>query len=267
MSTLASRIFVAIAGLPVVLGILWLGGWWLFTLAAVVAVLALHELFVVTHRYRPVVLAGFVGALLALLGAELSGPTWMVGGFLTTPALAFVLLGVGASRASTTQSVGVTVLGAAWIGLGLAHMILIRDLPEHAQLVSFAILIAVFGGDTFAYFAGRLLGRHKLAPTTSPGKTWEGFIFGTAATILIVFFALYDERDHFLSIPQALVLGAVIAVAGPLGDLFESSIKRDVGVKDSGQLLAGHGGMLDRVDALLFAAVAAFYTLLAFGVA
>jgi phosphatidate cytidylyltransferase len=106
-----------------------------------------------------------------------------------------------------------------------------------------------------------------LAPATSPGKTWEGFLVGTAATILIVFFALYDDRKDFLSIPQALVLGAVIAATAPLGDLFESAIKRDMGVKDSGRLLAGHGGMLDRIDALLFAAVAAFYTLLGFGVA
>jgi phosphatidate cytidylyltransferase len=267
MSAALSRILVAIAGLPVVLGILWLGGWWLWALATGAALVALHELYLITHRLRPVALAGFVGALLALLGAELSGPAWMVGGFLVTPALAFVLLGLGASRAATTPSIAVTILGAAWIGLGLAHMLLIRDVPEHAQLASFTILLAVFGGDTLAYFAGRLFGRHKLAPTTSPGKTWEGFIVGTVATVLIVFFALYDERNDFLTIPQALVLGGVIAVTAPLGDLFESAVKRDMGVKDSGRLLAGHGGMLDRIDALLFASVASFYTLLAFGVA
>jgi len=247
-----SRILVALAGLPVVLGIVWLGGWWLFGLAALAAGVALHELFQVVRSLGPLVLAGFVGTLLALLGAELGGPPWMIGGLLTTVLLAFVLKGFSGSRASTTVAVGVTVLAVAWIGLGLAHMILIREIPAHAQLVSFTVLLAVFAGDTIAYFAGRLFGRHKLAPATSPGKTWEGLLGGAAATILVVFFALYDDRHTFLTIWQALVLGAVIAVVAPLGDLFASAVKRDAGVKDFSGLLAGHGGMLDRVDSLLF---------------
>jgi phosphatidate cytidylyltransferase len=267
MSAGLSRILVAVAGLPVVLGFVWLGGWWLFTLVAFAAALALHELYSVTHSLRPLVLAGYVGALLALAGAEAGGSAWMVGGFLVTPALAFVLKGFADTRVPTTVSVGVTVLGAAWIGLGLAHMLLIRDIPAHAQLASFTVLLAVFAGDTMAYLAGRLFGRHKLAPRTSPGKTWEGFLVGTATTILVVFFALYDERGDFLAIWQALVLGAVIAAVAPLGDLFASAVKRDMQVKDFSGLLAGHGGMLDRIDALLFAGVAAFYCLLGFGVA
>jgi phosphatidate cytidylyltransferase len=101
-----------------------------------------------------------------------------------------------------------------------------------------------------------------MAPTTSPGKTWEGFVFGTAATIFVAFVALY--KQHFLSIPQSIVLGVVLALAAPLGDLFESLLKRDMDVKDSGRLLGGHGGMLDRIDALLFAAPAAYFTVLAF---
>jgi len=266
MTSGISRIVVALAGLPVVLGIVWLGGWWLFVLAAVAAGVALHELFHVTRSLGPLVLAGFVGAFLALLGAELGGPPWMIGGFLTTVLVAFVLKGFAGSHASTTVAVAVTVLAVAWIGLGLAHMLLIRDIPVHAQLMSFTVLLAVFAGDTVAYFTGRLFGRHKLAPAVSPGKTWEGFTGGTIATILVVFFALYDNRDTFLSVWQALVLGAVIAVVAPLGDLFASAVKRDAGVKDFSGLLAGHGGMLDRIDALLFAAVASYYTLLGFGV-
>jgi phosphatidate cytidylyltransferase len=266
MSPALSRMLIAIAGLPVVLGIVWLGGWWLFALAAFAAGIALHELYSVTRSLGPLVLAGFLGAFLALLGAELGGPVWMIGGFLTTPALAFVLKGFADTHTPTTISVSVTVLGVAWIGLGIAHMILIRDIPRHAQLASFTVLLAVFAGDTMAYFAGRLFGRHKLAPMTSPGKTWEGFVVGTLATVLVVFFALYDERSDFLAVWQALVLGAVIAAVAPLGDLFASAIKRDFHVKDFSGLLAGHGGMLDRIDALLFASVASFYTLLAFGV-
>ena len=267
MTAAVSRILVAVAGLPVVLGIVWLGGWWLWALAAFAAVVALHEFYFVARALRPLVLAGFVGTLLALLGAELGGPVWMVGGFMATPALAFVLKGFSDTRGSITVSVGITVLGAAWIGLGLAHFVLIRDIPDHAELATFTVLLAVFAGDTVAYFAGRLFGRHKLAPITSPGKTWEGFIAGTAATILVTFFALYEDRDEFLEVWEAVVLGAVIAAAAPLGDLFASAIKRDLDVKDYSGLLAGHGGMLDRIDALLFAGVASFYCLLGLGVA
>ena len=124
-------------------------------------------------------------------------------------------------------------------------------------------MLAVWAGDTLAYLGGRLLGRHKMAPATSPGKTWEGFFFGAAATVFVMFAALY--KAHFLTIDQSLILGGVVAIAAPLGDLFESLLKRDAGVKDSGTLLGGHGGMLDRLDAFLFAAPAAYWCILAFG--
>ena len=155
------------------------------------------------------------------------------------------------------------MLGAAWVGLGLAHALLIREIPDNGRLALVTVLLAVWGGDTAAFFAGRLLGRHKLAPTLSPGKTWEGFIAGTAATVFIAFVALY--KQDYISIGESIALGAVIAVAAPLGDLFESGIKRDMQVKDSGRLLGGHGGMLDRLDAILFAVVASYYLLRTFG--
>jgi phosphatidate cytidylyltransferase len=128
--------------------------------------------------------------------------------------------------------------------------------------VTFTVLLAVWAGDIGAFFAGRLVGRHKLAPALSPGKTWEGFLFGTLATVFVAFVALY--KQDYLSIGQSIVLGAVIAIAAPLGDLFESALKRDMQVKDSGRLLAAHGGVLDRIDSLLFAVVASYYLLRAF---
>jgi phosphatidate cytidylyltransferase len=262
MSSFWSRILVGIVGLPAVLGLVWLGGWWLWLLAAVGGLIALHELFVVARPLRPLVLAGYTGLVLTLLGAELGGTTWMVGGFLTTLALAFLLKGVSETRQSLTVAVATTVLGAAWVGFGLAYVLLLRGLPEHGRLAVFTVVLAVFAADTLAYFTGALVGRHKMAPVLSPGKTWEGLFASTVTAILVPFFALYHE--HFLSVGESLVLGAVIAVAAPVGDLFESAVKRDLGVKDTGRLLLGHGGMLDRVDALLFASVASFYTILAF---
>jgi len=264
-SSFWSRIAISAVGIPVVLWLVYLGGWSMFALAAVAAIVGLHELYWMTRTLRPVVLAGYLGALAALLGAAIGGPDWALGGFMSTFALAFVFKGVAGTRQSTAVSVSLTVLGAGWIGLGLAHAVLLRDIPEHGVLAAFAVLLAVWAGDSAAFLIGMLFGRHKLAPSVSPGKTWEGLIAGTAATTGATFFAFYQERTDFLSIREILVLGVVIAVVAPLGDLFESALKRDMDVKDSSRLLAGHGGLLDRLDALLFAWVAAYYVIAAFG--
>ncbi|MGZ4410768.1 MAG: phosphatidate cytidylyltransferase [Gaiellaceae bacterium] len=264
MSSLWSRLGVAAVGLPLVLGITWVGGWWLFGFAAVVAVVGMHEYALMIRSLRPVVLAGYAGILLTLLGAEMGGFVWMVGGLMATIALAFAQYGISTTRQPATIAIGSTFLGVGWLAGGLGSLLLLRDLPEHARLAIFTILLAVFAADTAAYAVGRLVGRHKLSPAFSPGKTWEGFLAGTAAAVLVAFFALYSDRHHFLSIWQALVLGLAIAVAEALGDLFESAIKRDMYVKDSGRLLGGHGGVLDRIDSLLFAAIAGLFVIAAF---
>jgi phosphatidate cytidylyltransferase len=261
LNPFVSRVLVAVVAIPAVLGLVWLGGWWLWFLAAVAAAFALHEYFNLTRPLRPLVLAGFGGALAALLGVELGDVVWMTGGFLATLVLAFVVQGLTGTRSSPSAAIGSTVLGVAWIALGLCHILLLREIEDHGRLAAYTLLITVWAADTAAYFSGRLFGRHKLAPTLSPGKTWEGFVAGSAAGIFASFICLY--RTGFVDGWRSLVLGAVIVVAAALGDLFESSIKRDAGVKDSGRLLGGHGGMLDRLDALLFAGAAAFYAILA----
>jgi phosphatidate cytidylyltransferase len=261
MSSFVSRLVVGLAALPVVLGALYLGGWWMFALGAIVAVLALHEFWLLARSLSPLAPAGYVGALLALLGAELGGTAWMVGGAMTTLPLAFLLKGISGARQTPTSSISATFMGAAWVGFGLAFVILLRAMP-HGRLAAFAVLLAVWAGDTLAYLGGMAFGRHKMAPQTSPGKTWEGFAFGTAATVFVAFVTLY--KQHYLTVGQSIVLGAVVAVAAPLGDLFESMLKRDMKVKDTGHILGAHGGVLDRIDALLFAAPAAYFCILAF---
>jgi phosphatidate cytidylyltransferase len=261
MSPFWSRILVAVIGLPAVLGVVWLGGWWLWALAVAAGLVALHEFYVMARPLRPLVLAGYTGLVLTLLGAQLGGIVWMLGGFLTTLAFGFLLKGISETRQSLTVAVATTVLGVAWIAFGLAFVLLLRGIDEHGRLAVFTVLLAVFAADTLAYFVGHLIGRHKLAPVLSPGKTWEGLAASTIAAVLVPFFALYHQ--HFLTIGESLALGGVIAVTAPLGDLFESAVKRDLGVKDSGRLLAGHGGVLDRLDAPLFAAVASYYLILA----
>jgi phosphatidate cytidylyltransferase len=263
MGPLLSRVLVAIVGLPVVLLIVYAGGWWLFALTGVAAVLALHEYALMIRSLRPVVLAAYAGALLSLLGARLGGLDWTIAGFLTTIAVAFLLHWIAETRQSATVAIAATVLGTGWIALCLAHLLLLRGISDNGRLATFTVLLAVWAGDIGAFFAGRLIGRHKLAPALSPGKTWEGFVFGAAATVFVAFVALYDQ--HYVSIGESLLLGCVIAIVAPIGDLFESALKRDMQVKDSGRLLAAHGGVLDRIDSLLFAVVASYYLLRAFG--
>jgi phosphatidate cytidylyltransferase len=263
MSNTASRLLVAAIGLPIVLGVAYLGGWWMFALVAIAATVSLHEFWLLSRKLRPLAPAGWIGAGLALLGAETGGVRWLLGGALCALVLAFFLKALAETRTASTIAVSATMMGTIWVGVGLGFLILLRELPQHGRLALFTVMLAVWAGDTLAYAGGKLLGRHKLAPSTSPGKTWEGLLFGTAATIFVAFVALY--KQDFLTIGESIVLGVVIAVAAPIGDLFESLLKRDAGVKDSGTLLGGHGGMLDRLDAFLFAAPAAYYCLAAFG--
>ena len=263
MSPFLSRIVVAAVLLPLVLGIVWLGGWWLFGLAAVGGLLALHELCGVARMLRPIVLGGYVGLVLALLGAQLGGTTWLLAGILATLPAALLVFFVSSARQNAVAGFAVTLLGVAWIGGGLALLLLLRDVPEHGRLLIYTTLLAVFADDTAAFFVGRVIGRHRLAPAISPGKSWEGFVAGTVAAVLVTFFALYEQ--DVVTTGESLVLGLAIALAATMGDLFESAVKRDLGVKDSGSLLAGHGGVLDRVDSLLWAGPAAYVTLLALG--
>lgn len=264
MSPLISRLAIVAAGLPIVLGSAYLGGWFLFALVALGGLIALHELYRLARPLRPLVLAGYGGAVAAFFGAEVSGADWMLAGFLLTFVLSFVFAAVSETRQSTTVAIATTIFGAAWIGLGLGHLLLVRELDIYGRLALITILLTVFVTDTFAYIGGRIAGRHKMSPVVSPGKTWEGFVVGAVAGVLTTFVALYKEAV-FADTWRALALGAVIVAAATLGDLFESLVKRDLGTKDTGRLLLGHGGVLDRIDSLLFAAPAAYFTIMALG--
>lgn len=261
MSPLVSRIAVAAILLPVALGVVWLGGWWLFGLALAGGLLALHELYAMTRGLRPIVLGGYAGLILTLLGAQLGGTTWVLAGILSTVAAALLVFFVSSARQNAVAGFAVTLLGVAWVGGGLAHLMLVRDIPLDGRLLLFTILLTVFADDTAAFFVGRAIGRHRLAPAISPGKTWEGFVGGTLAGVAVTFFALYEQ--DVVTTGESLLLGLAIVLAATLGDLFESAVKRDLAVKDSGRLLAGHGGVLDRVDSLLWAGPAAYMALLA----
>jgi len=264
VNTLLTRLIVAVPGLVLVLGAAYLGGWFLVALASAAAVVALHELYRLARELRPLVLAGYGGAVAALVGAALGGYPWMIAGFLLSFVLAFLFAAVAETRQSTTVALATTVLGAAWVGLGLGHLFLIREIPDEGRLAAITVLLTVFVADTFAFFGGRLAGRHKMTPVMSPAKTWEGFAAGTVAGVLTTWIALYDE-DVVTGGWRAFALGGIIVAAATIGDLFESIVKRDLGAKDTSRVLLGHGGVLDRIDSLLFAAPVAYFALLALG--
>jgi phosphatidate cytidylyltransferase len=263
MSNVASRLLIGAILLPLVIGIVYLGGWWVWALGLLAGVIALHELYRMAKELRPLVLAGYLGFVLALLGLQLGGLPWMVGGILVTLFFSFVFYGLSDIRTSATTTFGVTLLGVVWVGAGIGFLLLVRDIPEHGFWAVIAVIFTVFAADTAAFFVGRALGRRKMAPAISPGKTWEGFLAGILAAMAVAFLILYKDREEFLAIPEMLLLGAAVALAGVFGDLYESAVKRDLQQKDSGRLLGGHGGMLDRLDALLWAGPAAYFAILA----
>jgi phosphatidate cytidylyltransferase len=153
-------------------------------------------------------------------------------------------------------SVAVTILGIYWIGFAFAHAVLLQGLP-HGKWIVLDVLVGTFLGDTAAYFGGRMFGKRPLAPSISPNKTVEGLVIGMLGAVLGVWIA--GRYEEWLPGSHALVIGLGVALVAPIGDLFESFIKREAQIKDSGGLFGAHGGALDRLDAVLFTAVAGYY--------
>ena len=254
-SDLVSRVLVAIPLAIATIIFINLGGlaFQLFIIAA--GLICLHECYRLLVAWRPVALVGFA-ALAAMVFAAKSGGQ---GGVLEVAMAAVpvaVLVVLLREQARPTVAIGGTLLGVYWIGLAFAHTELLRDLP-HGDGVLIDVLVGTFVGDTAAYFGGRLFGRRQLAPRVSPNKTVEGLVGGMLGAVLAVFIAgLYQT---WLTQGNALLLGVAVAVLGPLGDLFESLVKRDAGAKDAGSLFGAHGGVLDRLDGAIFTVVAGYY--------
>jgi phosphatidate cytidylyltransferase len=205
---------------------------------------------------RPIALAGFIGLAGLVLAAQY-GDQFQVVLFAALAVLVTFLAALARpNRRHVTLAMAVTLFGVFWIGLALAHAVLLRNLDHGGALLT-DTLIGTFLGDTGAYFGGRFWGTRPLAPRISPTKTVEGLLAGFFVGTLAFWFAgLYQD---WLSGIDALVIGACVAAAAPLGDLFESLLKRDLGVKDTGRLFGEHGGVLDRLDAAFFTVVVAYY--------
>ena len=259
---LLARVVVAVPAIAVAVALLSFGPEVFAAGAFVAGVLCLHELFRLYEPLRPVKLAAFLGLIGLTAAAHFGGEHQVLLAAVAQFPLVF-LLGLGMPEradAPLTHAMSITLLGVFWIGLAVAHGVLLRESP-HGDGIVVDVLIGTFIGDTAAYLGGRAFGTRRLAPRVSPNKTVEGLLFGVMGATLAVWCAgLYQD---WLAGWEALVLGAVVGVVAPIGDLFESKVKRDARAKDSGTLFGAHGGALDRLDAALFTLVAGYYVWLA----
>jgi phosphatidate cytidylyltransferase len=255
-SDLGARILYAVPLIALAIFLVIKGGTIFAIGALVLGLLCMHELYGMLASFRPVKLAGFLSLAGLVVAARFGTPFQIVLAATASLALIVLLILAGPVRAGATVAIAATLLGVVWIGLPIAHAVLLRDLP-HGDGIVVDILVGTFIGDTAAYLGGRAFGTRRLAPTISPNKTVEGWVIGMVMAIAGVWFAgLYQD---WLSGTDALFIGLGVAVFAPLGDLFASLVKRDVGVKDTGTVFGPHGGALDRLDAVLFTLPVGFY--------
>lgn len=259
-SELLTRILVAVPLAAVTVGFIDVGGLAFALFMVAVGLICLHELYGVLERWRPVAIVGFVAVVAMVLAARHGGERDIV--LVDALALPVLFLFV-AARGHGRHSVAIagTLLGLLWIGTAVTLTVLLRELPNGKGIL-IDVLLGTFIGDTAAYLGGRAFGRRLLAPRISPNKTVEGLIIGALASIVTVLLAALFQ-SAWLSQGHALLMGVTVAVFAPLGDLFESTIKRDAGAKDTGGTLGPHGGVLDRGDAAFFTLSAAYFVWMA----
>ena len=272
-SSVAERVIGAVLFAVVFLGTL-VWGRLPFTVAiALAAALGSAELFSLFERKGEGVptaaVVGILGSVAYVLMAHYKG--FASFGYVTIAIVFFSFLWymVVLRHVKPTKAVALTVLAPILSGLCLSHLVLLRELPvKNSWLVVIFFIALIWVYDVVAWAVGRKLGRHKIAPDVSPNKSLEGAIAGTvgviAASLLFRLIVVSIEKYDWFSIGVALVIAAIVVVLGPLGDLSESLIKRDYGVKDMGTLIPGHGGIMDRFDSTLFTAPAVFYFLFYF---
>lgn len=250
------RVLSAAAGIPVLLLAVWYGGWAHYLLTVLIMVVSVFELNKLFMRMdlKPSPAAMTAGVLVLSASAYLGGMKAF--GLAVMPVVLLILIsGVFRYPSITPRDVAAGLAGTLYIGL-FVYFYLIRTVDGGLVWI-LALLAGTWAGDTAAYFVGKRLGNKKLAPRLSPGKTVEGALGGLAGSVLgaAVVYLFYPSAPFHLF----AVLGLLVGVSGLLGDLFESSLKRTAGLKDTGYIIPGHGGVLDRFDSMLFAAPAAYY--------
>lgn len=245
-------------------GLLWVGAEAFFGFVCVVVLLAQGEFYRAARGagYNPAAALGLGAGAVLLIGVFVTGEEAAPVVLIAALAGSFMWFMVGDRQDGLVTNVGVTMLGLIYIPLLGVFVGLLASRPAGRLLTVTAIGAAALY-DVAAYAGGSKLGRHKLAPSISPNKSWEGAAVATAATVGAL--ALAGPALTALNITQAVMVGVAVSVAAPLGDLFESLIKRDLGLKDMGTILPGHGGALDRIDGMLFVVPTVYFLMEGFG--
>jgi phosphatidate cytidylyltransferase len=255
-SDLGARVLSAVPAIAFAILIVYEGGWVFAIGVGALGCICLHELFELYARVHPARLAGLASVVAMVVAAAAGTQRQVLLVLAASIPLTFALVLAAPRRGNATASMSLTLLGILWIGLAVSHAVLLRDLP-HGGAIVVDVLVGTFIGDTGAYIGGRMFGRRALAPGLSPNKTVEGLIIGMLCAVASVWFAgLYQV---WLGGGRALLIGLAVALVAPVGDLFESLVKRDAGAKDTGRFFGPHGGALDRLDAALFALVVGYY--------
>jgi phosphatidate cytidylyltransferase len=258
-SDLGARLLAAVPAILFAVVIVSQGGTVFAFGLILLGLLAFAELFKLMAQPRPPVIAGYLMVIGLVLAARFGDREQILLMLAISVPVTFLFTVLRPQRKDSSWAMAVVFLGLVWIGMALAHAMLLRKLPHGGGLLV-DVLIGTFVGDTGAYFGGRMWGRTRLSPRISPNKTVEGLVAGIVVGTFAFWAAgLYQDWLNGL---DALVIGASVAVAAPIGDLFESLIKRDSGVKDTGRVFGAHGGVLDRLDAVFFTVVTAYYVAL-----
>jgi phosphatidate cytidylyltransferase len=266
---LRQRVLSAIVFVPILFVSIWFGNPWFSIVVAVAAILGIIEFYAMVARkgWRPLTFFGTLWTLFFIFNAYYayqysSEATWLLVTLaLVTSAVALSLLWVLFLRPAaegTLASWASSLAGIFYLGWLLSYWVLIMN--SYGRDWVLLALFSTFAFDTVAYFVGRAWGRHKMAPTISPGKTWEGG-FGGLVGVIVVVIVLALLLDVDISYSEMVLLGFLIAVFAQLGDLAESKIKRSMGVKEASNLIPGHGGILDRLDSVVFTGVVVYYCL------
>lgn len=261
------RVITALCGLSILIAAVWFDKPlpWFTVLAVIWGLLAVFEFYSIAAvcRGRVLLCFGLVWTLLFIISPHFHNDFLISLLLVSAVVMSLVLLVFSSRKEGASAEWAWTIAGILYVGWLLSYLVALN--LDFGRNWLFLALFTTFGYDTFAFFVGRTWGKHRLAPRISPGKTWEGVIGGVfGAMIVCILFTLSSPLQVPLSYGQTMLLGLLVSVFGQLGDLAESLLKRSMGVKESGMLMPGHGGLLDRMDSVVFVGIVVYYFSLAY---